>query len=116
MNDKRINFTKRALDYLPFPANGQYLTIHDVKAPGLFIRITATGHKTFNVQRRVNGKPQRVKLGWYPEMTIEQARRKSRTVLNQLAEGINPIVQQRAEWVAADTLREVFDTYLLART
>ncbi len=70
-----VNFTKQALDKLPLPQAGKRLEAYDSKVKGLLIRVTSSNTKTFTVYRRVNGTPQRVKLGHYPDMTIEQARK-----------------------------------------
>jgi hypothetical protein len=85
-----INFTKRALDTLPLPEPGKRLEVYDNKIRGLLIRVTSNGTKSFTVYRRVNGKPQRVKLGRYPDMSIEQARRRAQKMLSLMADGIDP--------------------------
>ena len=73
----RITFTKKTLDALPLPAEGKRATYTDAKAPGLELRVTPKGTKTFTCQRwiRADSRPERVTLGRYPAMTIEQARR-----------------------------------------
>ena len=76
--NQRFSFTKPILEGLLQTLSGQRVTYHDThkNAAGLQLRVSATA-KTFIVQRRVNGKPERVTLGKFPVMTIEQARRKS---------------------------------------
>ena len=74
----KLTFTKAALDKLPLPPTGKRSTIHDTKATGLQVRVTSTGAKTFSLFRRSKGgEPERITLGSYPEMTIEQARRQA---------------------------------------
>lgn len=109
-----INFTKQALDKLPLPRAGKRLEAYDTKVRGLLIRVTSRNTKTFTVYRRINGTPQRVKLGHYPDMTIEQARKKAQKTLSLMAEGIDPVVQNRAQKVKFITLGEVFEAYLKA--
>jgi len=76
--ETKFNFTKSALDNLPIPETGKRSTYHDTKATGLQLRVTSSGVKTFSLFRRVKGgEPERLTLGRYPDMTIEQARKLS---------------------------------------
>ena len=73
---EQINFTKKTINALPIPEPGKRDTYHDTKTAGLQLRVTPTGAKTFSVYRRTKGgTPERVTLGRYPDMTIEQARK-----------------------------------------
>ncbi|MDQ3796023.1 MAG: Arm DNA-binding domain-containing protein, partial [Pseudomonadota bacterium] len=94
-----INFTKRALDTLPLPEPGKRLEVYDNKIRGLLIRVTSNGTKSFTAYRRLNGKPQWVKLGRYPDMSIEQARRRAQKMLSLMADGIDPVAISRADKV-----------------
>jgi integrase len=115
MAENKINFTKAALDALPLPASGQRTTYHDAKTNGLQIRITSTGVKTFCIFRRVkNGNPERVTLGRYPDMSIEQARKESARINSLIAQGINPNTDARA-LKTETTLQELFDEFLKHR-
>lgn len=93
----RINFTKKALDGLPLPPEGKRSTYTDAKAPGLELRVTHNGTKTFSCQRWIKdrGRPERVTLGRYPAMTIEQARRQALQLSSAIAEGHNPAEARR---------------------
>lgn len=94
--ENRINFTKAALDGLPLPVSGQRATYHDTKIAGLQLRLTATGVKTFSVFRRVRGgDPERVTLGRYPVMSIEQARRLALDASAAMEAGENPAESKR---------------------
>jgi len=68
MNDNTLNFTKSSLTALPFPTSGRE-TYRDSKTPGLQLRVTAAGIKSFSLFKRVNGKPERFTLGKFPELT-----------------------------------------------
>ena len=63
-------------DYLSPETGRTYL--HDAKEAGLVLVITATGRKTFQLYKKHKGRPVRVKLGYWPETTVEQARKKCR--------------------------------------
>ena len=97
MSVDMFNFTKANLDALPPAARGQRLVCHDAKAKGLQMRVTSTGVKTFSVRRRTKGgQVERVTLGRYPEMSIDQARRKTAEINAAIENGANPAEVKRA--------------------
>ncbi|MGH8558647.1 MAG: tyrosine-type recombinase/integrase [Methylococcales bacterium] len=112
--NERFVFTKKLIEALDIPTTGRAYA-KDLKVPGLLIQITPTGTKSFQVFRRVNGKPVRVTLGRYPDLTIEQARRKALNVLSDLADGVNPNDEKKAERAKAVTLNEALEDYFKAR-
>jgi integrase len=73
---KRFNFTKAALDALPFAPAGKRDTYHDKRQPALTIRVTEHGSKTFRVRGRPRGQlaVETLTIGPFPAVTIEQAR------------------------------------------
>ena len=108
---QRITFTKAAIEAIPMPVNGVRTTVYDTKIPKLAVRVTAAGSRTFYV---VKWRPDGVaweKLGTYPDMTIEQARKAADKVLGQFADGIDP-TQARREARAQMTLGEAFEQYM----
>lgn len=109
MNNK-IKFTKENIDTLPTPEPGKRDIYHDTKTSGLQLRVT--GVKTFFVNRRIKGgDPERITLGRYPDMTIEQARRKTMEILHDIAEGKNPAEVKRGK-KAELTFADLFTEYL----
>jgi integrase len=111
MANNKLNFTKALLDKLPAPAVGKRNYYYDIKTHGLGIAITSNGTKSFIVYRWVNGKPERVTLGRYPDLSIEQARRKAAEVNASIAKGENPNDKRRADR-AELTLEALFEEYL----
>lgn len=109
-----LNFTRAALDSLPLPASGKRLEMYDKQVPDLMVRITSTGAKTFTVYRRVNRKPQRVKLGRYPDMTIEQARKAAQKAVGRMVDGVDLVAEKRVAKATSVTLKQVFQDYLKA--
>ena len=108
---KRFNFTKEALTRLPLPKGGQRFTYHDAKTTGLQIRVTASGIKTFSVYRRIkSGEPERITLGRFPSMTVEQARKLTARVNTEIEDGANPATVKRAI-KGEPTLSEFFKEY-----
>lgn len=95
--ENKISFTKANIEALDLPAAGQRVTYHDTKTAGLQLRVASSGVKTFSMFRRIKGgQPERVTLGRYPDLSIEQARRKAAEVNAAIAEGKNPADAVRA--------------------
>ena len=114
MSETSINFTKSTITALPSPASGR-TTYKDTKTVGLHLRVSSTGIKTFSLFKRVNGKPERITLGRFPEMTVEQARRKAAEMNGQIAMGVSPSLEKRRAITAAKTLGEFFEDYVAVR-
>jgi len=112
MAQNELNFTKANLDALHLPEAGKRAVYHDAKTTGLQVRVSSTGAKTFCIYRRVKGgKPERVTLGRYPEMTIEQARRAAADVNAAIENGEDPAKVKRAHR-EEPTFAEVFDLFI----
>ena len=108
---RRFNFTKKALDALPIPRNAQRAYFYDAQIRGLCAAVSPAGRKTFVLYRKINGRPERVNLGLYPDMSIEQARGKAEQMNSAIAQGENPRDDQRA-MKQENTLGEFFEIYL----
>lgn len=112
--NNRITFTKRELDDLEVPAAGTRSTVYDVKVPKLAVRVTSTGAKSFYLVRRTGRGMTWLRLGKYPDMTIENARKAAEAALGDFATGGNPAAKRRAKR-AEKTLGEAFEDYLAER-
>ena len=108
---KKINFTKATIDALTLPDSGKRTDYQDTKAKGLQLRITSSGIKTLSVLRRINGTLERITLGRYPDMTIEQARQRAAEIGIAIANGVNPAQIKRSD-KAEMTLGRLFVEYL----
>jgi len=108
----KFNFTKTAIEALPTPDTGKRTEYWDAKQLGLQIRITATGSKTYYVKRRIKGgQPERILLGRYDAITIEQARNKAAKISSDIAIGKNPAEVKRGK-KSEMTLGELFEEYI----
>ena len=85
----RINFTKAEIEGLPLPEDGKRVWYWDTKTNGLALRISSKGNRRFYVYRWVSGKPQQISIGSYPDVTIEQARRKAAELNGAAAQGVD---------------------------
>lgn len=110
----KLNFTKASIDALPLPDPGKRSEYQDIKTIGLRLRITISGIRTFSVLRRIKGTLERITLGRYPDLTIEQARRKAANLNSAIAEGKNPANNVRA-YKEEMTLDDLLNEYM-ART
>lgn len=105
-----LKFSKTTLQALELPEAGKRLTIYDTETPKLALRATAAGTKTFYVVKRAGASMAWVKLGTFPEMTVEQARKAAALALGEFASGANPAAARRA-FKAEPTLSEFFTEY-----
>ena len=106
----RVNFGQRALAALPIPAKSR-VYVFDTKVPGLALCITPGGARSYYLYRWVKGKPQRLRIAAFGEISVEQARRRAAWLNNEIAAGGNPQTEKRR---ARDglTLGELFETWL----
>jgi len=107
---RRFNFTKKALDQLPSPQNGQRAYHYDTHVRGLAMAVSPAGRKSFILYRKVAGRPERITIGPYPDLSIEQARGKASELNAVIAKGENPAAQKRHVRDEM-TLKELFEQY-----
>ena len=93
--EKRFPFNKRRIESLPVPRAGR-AEYRDERVPGLTLRVTPTGVRTFTFYRKVQGRPVRVTIGRFPETSVEQARRQAGRLQGLAASGIDPAAARRA--------------------
>lgn len=92
-----INFTKAVLESIALPEQGKRSEFCDAKQPCLRLRVSWSGAKTFCVLKRIKGgRMERITLARFPEMSVEQARRKAAEIIGKIAEGNNPAEARRA--------------------
>lgn len=116
----QINFTKAKLDDLELPAAGCRDTYHDhgsrESVSGLQLRVTSNGVKTFSVFKRVaGGQPERITIGRYPAISIDQARKAAKAAIAKLAQGESPAAAKRVDDAAKLTLAEAVAEYLAGK-
>ena len=106
--------TKTVVDNLPPPASGYALNL-DTELKGFGVRVTATGVRFYYLEKRIDGKPRRIKIGRHGELTAEQARKEAVKLAGSIASGSNPVAEKRRKRLAAKTLNEVFADYQESR-
>jgi integrase len=108
---KNINFIKKIIDSLKLPDKNKRHYFYDEKINGLELMVTDQGTKSFKVYRKFNGKPVRVTLGKYPEMTIENARKKAQLVITDMISGKNPN-EEKKNIRSETTFGEMFKIFM----
>jgi integrase len=96
---EKIVLTDRALKALKPSPSGKRIVTWDAVQPHLGIRVTETGAKSFVVVKRITGvrAPIVHVLGGYPAVALTDARQRARTILSQIAEGVDPKTREAAQ-------------------
>ena len=108
---QEIGFTIKTLNALPLPEGKKRAYVYDARESGLLIQVTATGRRTFQFYKWHEGKPLRVTIGLYPDMSIEHARKKVQKLKADLANGIDPVEEKRRRRQEM-TFKELFEIYM----
>ena len=123
---ERITLTAGAIERLTCPAGKQQAFMRDSEAPGLRVRVTAAGAKSFVYEAKLNRQTIRRTIGDVKLWSIEQARTEARRLAVVLDNGQDPREIERqqqadkatakaAAAVQAATVGEVWAVYLEAR-
>jgi integrase len=112
MTEKKINFTKRAIEEIA-PASPERKKDYywDSKTRGLYLCVTAKGVKSFYVRRKIKGHSERLLIGRFPELSVEQARAKAAEFHFGVSVGKN-LAQIRRQELDEPTLGEAFLEYM----
>lgn len=87
-------FSKTRIQGLPLPAKGR--TYHyDARTPGLCVCVTDKGTRTFYSYRWVQSRPVRVRIGAFPAVTVQNARKKAAEINAAVARGEDPQAKRR---------------------
>lgn len=105
----RLNFTKTNIIALQ-PGESRY-EVQDSKVPGLYIRVSPTGVKTFYLIRRIDSRLERIKIGRFPASTPEVARQRAEQLNAEITLGKNPAAIKR-DARGGVTLEALFSDYL----
>jgi integrase len=106
-----LNFTKAALQKAPSAPKGGKDYYYDEKEKGLVLAVTPAGTKTFYLYKRVDNRPERILLGRFPDISVENARKAALNAKGEIAGGKNPQKERRA--IRAEmTFGALFTEYL----
>lgn len=107
---KRIPFNISNLAHANCPSGRTRTYIFDVQTPGLALMVTDKGSKSFYLVRRINGRPERIRIGGFPEVSVEQARNSAMRWHGQVAGGLDPVAE-RKKISKSITLGELWDKW-----
>jgi len=111
MSSNLLNFTKNSIQNLTYPESGKRVYYRDAQVKGLVLDIRSSGTKSFYVYKKIKGRPERIYLGAFPDLTIENARRKALVTLSEIANGKNP--QEEARAIRNEnTFEQLFESYM----
>lgn len=98
-----MSLTDTQIRNVALPESGQ-ITLWDKTVPGLGVRVTPTGTKTFSLLYRINGRMRRATLGRYPIVRLTEARDRARSHLYQASGGTDPLAATRSHTAAPNPL------------
>jgi hypothetical protein len=106
-------FSKEFITAVPPPPKGR-VTIGDTAMPGLLLRVTAGGAKSFSVLYKRGARLRRYTIGSYPKIDLSAARELARKALIDIAAGGDPAGAKRAaaRTPAGETVETAFVRYL----
>ena len=110
-----MKLTKKIVDDAKLPVDKDQVFYRDDQLKGFALRVTASGTKSFVVEKNIGNKVRRITLGKYGALTVEQARKEAQKIIGQIATGIDPIAEKLNAKMSAVTLNEVFEDYKKAR-
>jgi hypothetical protein len=108
------SLTTMAVKRMRPPLTGRKET-YDAKVPGLFLRVTQTGKKSWGLDFRFNGRRERLMLGSYPIVELDDARVAAMDALKAVRDGRNPAAEKRAaknSKLSPDTFRAVAELFV----
>lgn len=112
-----VGLTDAKIKGLSAPKTGR-VEVADKVVSGLRIRVGSSGTKTFIVRKRIGGRVANVTVGRFHDtrFTLADARKKARTLLNDIEGGGDPRAEtRRATGAAKGTIRALFDDYKKAK-
>ena len=111
MDTKRFSFTATRLERVEAPVSGS-IYVYYTQVPGLSMRVTKGGARTFVYYKRIRGPPSRINLGPFRGMNIVDARRAAQQITGQIAAGIDVLAERRASKIKARTVGDAFRNWL----
>ena len=100
--------TKRRIEALPIKDKDYF--VWDTEVSGFGVRVLPSGAKTYQVQYRKGGRTRRVGVGRHGTLTAEEARRRARELLGDVARGENP-AEMIAQHRRAPTIAALCDRF-----
>jgi hypothetical protein len=110
MPKSQLIFSKTRLEGLPIPVKGRAYH-YDTRTPGLCIAVMPSGRKVFYSYRWIAGRPARIRIGGFPDITVETARKQAAAINAAIAQGRDPQADKRQK-AAELTLGDLWEHWL----
>lgn len=108
----RVKLTEQRIAALVTEGTAAQYT-YDTLVPSLAVRTTRNGVKTFVVVKKIHGRTQRITLGRYPTLRLDDARQAAQGIAGDLAQGRDPVSQRKALRIRKTRLDEIWPKYLV---
>jgi integrase len=105
-----FNFTQDKILKITPPKTGRNI-YKDTKEKGLILICSYGGSKIFYFYKKIQGKPYRIKIGAFPDLSIGEARDKAVELKNEIAKGGNP-AEDKNKLSNEMTFKQLFDRYI----
>jgi integrase len=106
---EKVQFNEKTLQGMK--PSKKRIQIFDATQPGLALRITPEGIKSFSVVYKFSGRMRRFTLGKYPAVTIADARKRASDALRSVERGEDPMAKKAALRIAG-TVGELTEIYM----
>ncbi len=104
------NLTVRSIEGLK-PGRTRY-EVFDALTPGLAIRVTPSGHKSWVLLYRHRGRLRRLTLGRYPDRGLAGARKEALNARGRILDGADPATEKHDERATyGDTVEALYELY-----
>jgi integrase len=107
----RQRLTRRTVEAIRPPADGSRAVVLDSDVKGFCVRVTA-GARVFYLVRKISGRTQRIRIGAYPDIAPEAARKIAEQLNGEVAQGKDLAAERRRRRQpnrTDPTLGELFD-------
>jgi integrase len=105
-----VKLTARYLDQLK--SHGKRFEVFDAIVPGLAVRMSASGRKTFTLYYRHCRRMRRLGLGRYPDVPLEKARKIATHHRGRVFNGADPAGEKRTDQAQDDnTVQALYELY-----
>jgi integrase len=95
----------------PAPEGVRVVYFKDSKTRGFMVGVYPSGTRVFVLYRKVQGRPERILIGRWPDLPVEQARKIADEMNGDIAKGKNPAEERRQKRLEG-TFKNLWEQYL----
>ena len=106
-----LRLTQLAIDRMNPPQTGR-LEIRDLVVPGLQLRVSYSGLKSYSLVARYRDKTIRVSCGRHGVVTLAKARDVARKALADIDQGIDPRKERREARAPSDAIEDIVEDFI----